>query len=496
MRAVEEEYQEALEAIEETPAAEIYEETAEGRTLEEVIENPTQEELQQEQEATQEIAPPEIVQKLKQRFGLKIKVVDDATLMSTYNPYTQEIMIGKNATTGEVLYQALAMEIYNHLTNVTDMSYSLELYSAVNRVLGYDTAEQIGERFALHEELGHDLENATLEEREAMVSQAYIHTHARMFAAVFGNENSLQKLAETAKPTMLQRMMTGIKSFLNKALGLKTAALTPMQRAERAIEAAFNSKQYQKSASNVDYRTAEAGKWFETNARTEMGTDLALKGREQVRQHEEETARRKRESQALWDKDPQKFLESIGAMPVDQLGETRQYAMRDATGGELVMDEKEITENKEYVANMKPVIKLSGNQFAKNADKDFKTMAHEYLGDDGINAENPRLGVVNIGMDGIEHLIGALTHRRSAMLPAVKTVIEKGRIIQTEKNHKGHGYDTAVIAGVVSLDGKDYYMGVAVRENADGTNGYYVHDAVVIEKRNSLPNKSGLVTAG
>lgn len=40
--------------------------------------------------------------------------------------------------------------------------------------------------------------------------------------------------------------------------------------------------------------------------------------------------------------------------------------------------------------------------------------------------------------------------------------------------------DSAIIAGVVNLDGKDYYMGVAVRQNNTWSNSYYFHDAVMV----------------
>ena len=38
------------------------------------------------------------------------------------------------------------------------------------------------------------------------------------------------------------------------------------------------------------------------------------------------------------------------------------------------------------------------------------------------------------------------------------------------------------IAAVVNLNGKEYYIGVAVRKNNDGTTGYYIHEAAIIKK--------------
>lgn len=172
-----------------------------------------------------------------------------------------------------------------------------------------------------------------------------------------------------------------------------------------------------------------------------------------------------------------------------QQAETR-YNLKDSEGREIVLTESELEENKTTVANMAPVAEVTGNRFAKNPDKDFKTMATEYFKEIGGKAESPILGEIALTEKGIEHLIGSkLTRRKGALLPAIKNVIENGEIIEIQDNHKGYGFDTALIAAPVRLDGMEYYMGVAIKQTNGKNAQYYVHDAVIVQKREVQPLK-------
>ena len=173
-------------------------------------------------------------------------------------------------------------------------------------------------------------------------------------------------------------------------------------------------------------------------------------------------------------------------------GATR-FSLTDSKGDVVTLSQEEIDGNKRTVANQNPIIALEGNSFAKNEEKDFETMATEYFAEVGNTAQNPILGEVRIGSAGIKHLIGQkLTSRKTALLPAIKPVIENGSLIHIEENHKGKGFDSGLIAATVTLDGKDYYMGVVIRQTNPNDNSYYMHDAVLVQKnRASAPNKSG-----
>ena len=162
---------------------------------------------------------------------------------------------------------------------------------------------------------------------------------------------------------------------------------------------------------------------------------------------------------------------------------TVAYDLKNSAGEVIRLSDEEIEQNKEIVANMEAVAQIQGNKFAKNAEKDFFTMAKEYFQQIGGKAYNPILGEVRLSEGGIRHLISqGITKRRSALLEAVKPVIEKGHIIHIDNNHKGNLFDTALIVAPVSLNETQYYMGVVIKQGLSLDNSYYMHDAVVIQK--------------
>lgn len=162
---------------------------------------------------------------------------------------------------------------------------------------------------------------------------------------------------------------------------------------------------------------------------------------------------------------------------------TVAYDLKNSAGEVIRLSDEEIEQNKAIVANMEAVAQIQGNKFAKNAEKDFFTMAKEYFQQIGGKAYNPILGEVRLSEGGLRHLIvQGITKRRSALLEAVKPVIEKGQIIYIDNNHKGKFFDTALIAAPVYLDSMPYYMGVVIKQSGPQDNSYYMHDAVVIQK--------------
>ena len=70
------------------------------------------------------------------------------------------------------------------------------------------------------------------------------------------------------------------------------------------------------------------------------------------------------------------------------------------------------------------------------------------------------------------------------MFPLVfpKSTIEKGRIINKEKNWKNRNYDTYVIAGNGKINGTPSIVGVVVKAypNQNINNKFYVHEIIKI----------------
>lgn len=163
-----------------------------------------------------------------------------------------------------------------------------------------------------------------------------------------------------------------------------------------------------------------------------------------------------------------------------------QFSLRDSSGNEITLGTDEVQKDKKYVANMEPVVVLTGNPMAKESGVDFYTAGTAYFQSIGGSAKNEVLDTVVLNDKGIRHLINRkLTWRKTALLRAVKPVIEQGRILHVENDHNNK--DTAVIGAVVQLDGQNYYMGVVVSQNDQRNNQYELHDAVIVQIEKRAP---------
>ncbi len=70
-----------------------------------------------------------------------------------------------------------------------------------------------------------------------------------------------------------------------------------------------------------------------------------------------------------------------------------------------------------------------------------------------------------------------------------------GHVIDTQDKHKKYTFSTALIAAPVTWNGADYYMGVAIKQDQNKNNQYYVHDAVMVKKNEAVPVLSRAVPA-
>lgn len=78
--------------------------------------------------------------------------------------------------------------------------------------------------------------------------------------------------------------------------------------------------------------------------------------------------------------------------------------------------------------------------------------------------------------DDIAHGVG---RAKACTFKAVPDVLANGTIVDEQTNWKDRGYDTKVIAGAISIDGKPAYVGCVVRSINDG-NGqrFYLHEVI------------------
>lgn len=141
-----------------------------------------------------------------------------------------------------------------------------------------------------------------------------------------------------------------------------------------------------------------------------------------------------------------------------------------------------IEENVQKVAEMPMVVVLSGHEFELGGTT-LKDDVARFFDSKGGTAKNPVLGDVQMTKRGAKASIGhKMNPRKAVAFAAIPDVIEKGEIVSAEKNWKGRGWDTFVIAAPIQIsagnDSGDYICGVIVKR-AGGTQQYYVHDVIL-----------------
>ena len=143
-----------------------------------------------------------------------------------------------------------------------------------------------------------------------------------------------------------------------------------------------------------------------------------------------------------------------------------------------------IRENQRRVAEMAPVADLKGDEFRLGT----RTLTQEisaFFETLGNQAESPEIGTVMLTRRGVKdsfsHGIGP---EKASAFAAVPAVIEQGKVIDYERNWKGRGYDTIVLAAPVTIGQQRYLEAVIVKRLYDGQR-FYVHE-VEMEKDTSV----------
>lgn len=152
-------------------------------------------------------------------------------------------------------------------------------------------------------------------------------------------------------------------------------------------------------------------------------------------------------------------------------------------------EKSDFENNIKLISQMESVADLSGNEFAKG-EKDLVTQVEEYFANFGYSVKNDVLGDVDITARGAKDSIAhGLGRNKAIAFAAVPNVIQYGKIIDYQKNWKGRGYDTVVLAAPISISGKPYFEGVIVTRDKN-TQRFYVHE-VITEERTDMPFKTG-----
>ena len=108
-----------------------------------------------------------------------------------------------------------------------------------------------------------------------------------------------------------------------------------------------------------------------------------------------------------------------------------------------------------------------------------------YFNSIGNVAFNKQIGTVELVKSGAKSTVAhGFGPDKASAVSAIKSVIENGIIIDKQKNWKGRGYDTVVIAGKGNIYGEKSIIGVVVKCYSDNkhTPKFYLHELVKIKE--------------
>ena len=152
-------------------------------------------------------------------------------------------------------------------------------------------------------------------------------------------------------------------------------------------------------------------------------------------------------------------------------------------------EEIDTEENIRRAAEMEPVAEITGKEFPKG-ETDLVTQVENFFNRQGNRVYNQQLGEIVLDRRGIKSDIAhGIGRKKAAAFAAVADVLEKGQVIDYQKNWKGRGYDTAVVAAPITINGEPYLMGV-VAVKSSLSNRFYLHE-VLTEKDGAAPFKTG-----
>lgn len=137
----------------------------------------------------------------------------------------------------------------------------------------------------------------------------------------------------------------------------------------------------------------------------------------------------------------------------------------------------ELAYKKNYLLNGKAVSTLTGNEFSKVEGKTLTDQVEEFFNSIGNKAISPIYGEVILDRKGADDSLGhGMGRKKAVAYAAVKDVIENGIVIDYGVNHKDRGYDSAVIAAPIKIDGKKYICSVVITRMKD--NRFYLHEVI------------------
>ncbi len=253
-----------------------------------------------------------------------------------------------------------------------------------------------------------------------------------------------------------------------------------------------NDVRYSKASSEPEFVEAEDGVRIDFGNPREYMEDLIESEPDTQRYRASEQARQESEESLLNSKEGKLEIET--RYEGDIVTDEERLAMSEAQAKqrleELTARDK-FAGNKNKVLKMESVFAVTGEEFAKG-ELDLVTQVDEYFKTFNYRVYNKEVGKVLIDKRGIKDDIAhGIGRKKAATFAAVPDVIKNGKVVDYQKNWKGRGYDTAVIAAPITIANEKHYMGVVVIQNKEN-NRFYVHEVATIKEEGAQPFKTSL----
>jgi hypothetical protein len=146
---------------------------------------------------------------------------------------------------------------------------------------------------------------------------------------------------------------------------------------------------------------------------------------------------------------------------------------------------------KDFLLNGKPVIVLSGNEFARKEGYTLTGQVAEYYNSIGNVVISPDYGEVVLDEKGVDDdLAHGMGRQKAVAFAAVPAVITKGRILLPFGKYKeGENIVSAMIAAPIQIAEKEYVCVVVLRKRQE-INKLYVHEVTLKEKLLDIKNNN------
>ena len=187
----------------------------------------------------------------------------------------------------------------------------------------------------------------------------------------------------------------------------------------------------------------------------------------------------------------------------EKLAELWDTALIEKHGGEVersdaefmyregAIEQAELEEGITAVAKMNSVSSLQSYNGSLKASDVVKTIS-EYFDSLGGSIENRQLGDVTLTKRGIKaDLAHGIGREKVSAFVAIPDILQHGQVVDYQSNWKNRGYDTAVVAAPIQIDGAEYVAGVLLKRT-NGENKFYVHEVLTMKKGASPFNQAAL----